>query len=1577
MLAPSLASIKHADAVNCASGAAAQNGITVAPSHGQAFYVDFSPSGQGKVLDAGYMGYKITNQTGISRSALWTEVSSFTGGVLSLVNSADSAMKLPTLANNATGTSYFMLKATGESQVAQSHTVKVYNGRPGLSGSTVLYTCTFSFSSVVNTLTASANKIANTGLGTNAAIEVSTTTPELGRTFVVTVEGQTGTIGAGAAPDNSIIWLAPSAISSWPTLALRLESVSAIFDKNANWNNNPVGDQLTYTDQLLIDNAATAIGTAEYRATYTYRVVGRTNQPVEIVPASQIASGTQIKHTDVGGNGTTLTVNFSSFAQNTFLTKSVTQTTGLTSINCTNSCVVPGFTRNTRYTVVPYKLEATTTSATNITLDEFIDVPGSGAIFVPGSAKVTDVGRTNVVLPDAALLSSESGLSPQPYHFDGPFVLNSTRSAVVTYSMYLKSGTYVNQGYAKLSSTDIGNTISSYSTTTVTSNGQTSITYNSGSIPFTITAITNPATNISINGATLNGTVDPNGNSPLTATFEYGTDPALVGATTVTATTPASGNIGGLFGNTAVTVNITDLTDGTTYYFRVKAGSAQGQIRSFVTPVQVLPPTPIADPATAVSLTGATFNGQVNPNNSSVTAVQFVYGTNSNLPNGSSTFVTLDNGSSAPLTLGGNTTQPVSRVITGLTGGNTYYYKVRACTGALTGAFPNISCSTFVDSNIVSFVTAIAPEVVTKPATDIGATSAQLNGEVNPNFADTTVYFEYSTDPNLLTDVSSHNDGVISGSTFITYNHIVVGLLPETTYYFRALATNSSGSDTGEILSFTTLQINRTLAFDPLSYLPTYNYTDVPPTVVAIPSEGPGRVVYDSETPEVCTVDPDTGVVTFITYGTCTLSAFIDASGGYSDASAEFISFEILPVERTLTIDPESYGPSYFISDVTPTITATPSAGAGDITFYSQTEDICTIHPTAGKVSFVTTGTCIIYADITIDRGYLAAIANSIQFEITYVSRFLYIEENSFTASYSYFGTPPTIVATPSAGEGEITYSSLTPDVCTIDSITGEVTFHGLGTCEISANITNDGVYDSATSEKISFEIYGLERTLSIDPASYAPNYLFTDIPPIIVATPSAGAGQITYQSLDEDVCEIDAATGLVDFISALVCQIGAEIEEFNGYYAATATPINFTITPISRTLTINPESYVSRYSLIGDEPIITATPSAGAGTLTFTSYTPEVCTISSRSGRVRFVTVGTCEIGAQINNYPGYNDATATNITFNIVNLQNRTLTIDPSSYTNSYELNQNPPMITSTPSAGGGTKTYTSLTTRICSTNSATGKVRFLRTGTCEIGAEIAEDENYNSATADTISFTLTQPPRTVRTGGVVGQRSTSPASTDMMLDMGGNNEDGSAENAEEFKELCTPYLTKFIRLGSNNDPAEVTKLQFFLNQYEGERLVIDGVYKQVDYQAVLRFQTKYAEILRTWNLTAPTGYVYTATQETINRLYCERNGKLVCPYFTGYHQLGSDDAEIPRIKTFLNNQLGTFLNAASTIFDQGLFTAVKEFQNRNASRILTPWGLTAPTGRWYQSTRKIANDIIGCTESVILDNGVLLSN
>ena len=202
---------------------------------------------------------------------------------------------------------------------------------------------------------------------------------------------------------------------------------------------------------------------------------------------------------------------------------------------------------------------------------------------------------------------------------------------------------------------------------------QTFVTPNSSLVP---TATTSTATGVTVNSATLNGTVNPAGQTT-TVQFNYGVAPnALTSSTGVQ-------SIGSGTSNVAVNSSLTGLSANTTYYFMVAAVSGvdpnttttTGSILTFTTaPVT---PSVTTSAATNLATTSATLNGTVNPNGSS-TSANFEYG------------LTTVYGSTSPAQNAGAGTSAVAlnTALTGLLPGTTYHYRLDATNpnGSVLGA---------------------------------------------------------------------------------------------------------------------------------------------------------------------------------------------------------------------------------------------------------------------------------------------------------------------------------------------------------------------------------------------------------------------------------------------------------------------------------------------------------------------------------------------------------------------------------------------------------------------------------------------------------------------------------------------------------------------------------------------------------------------------------------------------------------------------------------------------------------------------------------------------------------------------
>lgn len=97
------------------------------------------------------------------------------------------------------------------------------------------------------------------------------------------------------------------------------------------------------------------------------------------------------------------------------------------------------------------------------------------------------------------------------------------------------------------------------------------------------------------------------------------------------------------------------------------------------------------------------------------------------------------------------------------------------------------------------------PMVTTLPADDVKTYVATLKGSLNPKGASASVSFEYSTDSTFVDNVFYTVPQDVSASdSYEPVETIITALMPETTYYYRVVATNSLGTTYGDPLFFTT-----------------------------------------------------------------------------------------------------------------------------------------------------------------------------------------------------------------------------------------------------------------------------------------------------------------------------------------------------------------------------------------------------------------------------------------------------------------------------------------------------------------------------------------------------------------------------------------------------------------------------------------------------------------------------------------------------------------------------------------------------------------------------------------------------
>jgi phosphodiesterase/alkaline phosphatase D-like protein len=297
---------------------------------------------------------------------------------------------------------------------------------------------------------------------------------------------------------------------------------------------------------------------------------------------------------------------------------------------------------------------------------------------------------------------------------------------------------------------------------------------------YVIDTTTKPATGLSQDGVTLNGEFFGTGES-VEYHFEWGPTAAYGNKAPETPV-----DAGAASGPTPVSVQLTDFEGSTTYHYRLVAtnslGISYGADETFTALVAPLP----GIENSAVSSVGAqdaTFEAEITPNRKA-TIYLFEYGPSTDY--GSFTAV------GDPIPGIPNEGKSVSTGVDGLTPGTVYHYRAVATNFSGTSYGPDRT-----------FRTAGQPEIDLVSVSSVAPTSATVSALVRPNLRETTVQFDYGTTDSYGSRLAA--SGSVGGdegqhSSTATLS----GLLPETTYHFRAVATNELGATVSTEQTFRT-----------------------------------------------------------------------------------------------------------------------------------------------------------------------------------------------------------------------------------------------------------------------------------------------------------------------------------------------------------------------------------------------------------------------------------------------------------------------------------------------------------------------------------------------------------------------------------------------------------------------------------------------------------------------------------------------------------------------------------------------------------------------------------------------------
>jgi hypothetical protein len=274
-------------------------------------------------------------------------------------------------------------------------------------------------------------------------------------------------------------------------------------------------------------------------------------------------------------------------------------------------------------------------------------------------------------------------------------------------------------------------------------------------------AVTGSATGVTVNSATLNGTVDPNGRAT-TWSFEYGTSTRYGSRTQ--AKSAGSGTTA-----MAVSVALSSLRPGRLYHFRLVArsdvGTSRGADRTFST---AGPPAVVTGPASSLTHRSARLNGNVNPNGLA-TSWYFEYGRSTRY------------GARTRTRSAGKGTRPVnvSVALSGLRAATTYHYRLVAANAVGTRRGADLTFTTASVTLVAQAQTVVYGRgVMLTGRVPTGRTGESVKlfaarfGNASPALIATIAtgaggVWQYLARPPILTSYIADWNGLTSGATHV------------------------------------------------------------------------------------------------------------------------------------------------------------------------------------------------------------------------------------------------------------------------------------------------------------------------------------------------------------------------------------------------------------------------------------------------------------------------------------------------------------------------------------------------------------------------------------------------------------------------------------------------------------------------------------------------------------------------------------------------------------------------------------------------------------------------------------------
>jgi VCBS repeat-containing protein len=373
-------------------------GINISRRSADTIYTD--PTATPPALQCQYAAYAISNDTTtVNYSNIWVKVDSFTGTVVRLGGGDTGIYALDNLPAGQTKMAYVYLWATNITATAQNHTVRVYNGYPGIG--TELTNVTFSVT---------ADSPGQNNSSKISSVTYSPTTPTVGGLVTVSVNGDCGQVG-----NNDVNLFTAACFTNWNAAAFQLVNASLWLTNK----NNAVSNVVNY---LVLPSGMSqwSAGQLTYQAYYQFRAIAVTASSTPVSPITLNSQGSKLTHTDTGTLGS---FNPVQVPTNTTLLSKLASVTQL-------------YTNET----LTYTARFNNNGTNDMYADRVVDTLPAGVTYVAGSSKFNGTTILDPYISGNVLTWSQAYSNPANSTRDLTFQATVTSSGYTTNSVVAFAG---------------------------------------------------------------------------------------------------------------------------------------------------------------------------------------------------------------------------------------------------------------------------------------------------------------------------------------------------------------------------------------------------------------------------------------------------------------------------------------------------------------------------------------------------------------------------------------------------------------------------------------------------------------------------------------------------------------------------------------------------------------------------------------------------------------------------------------------------------------------------------------------------------------------------------------------------------------------------------------------------------------------------------------------------------------------------------------------------------------------------------------------------------------------------------